>query len=172
MTVDVAASKAIDANSNPNTVATQSVQIVDTKAPTVVITEDESGVGNIAGADIVYTFTFSEAVTGFDATDVTVVNGTKGTFTAVSSTVYTLAVTPTAGYEGNVTVDVAAGKADDANINPNTVAKQSVQVVDTKVPTLEISDDEAEIGNIAGADIVYTFTFSEAVNYIITREVL
>jgi large repetitive protein len=163
VTVDVAASVAVDAAGNDNTAATQSVQAVDTKAPTVVITDDEDGTGNIAGGDITYTFTFSEAVTGFTADDVTVGNGAKGAFTAVSSTEYTLVITPTAGFEGNVTVDVAASVATDAAGNPNTAATQSVQAVDTKAPTVVITDDEPSTGNIAGGDITYTFTFSEAV---------
>jgi hypothetical protein len=143
--------------------------VVDTKAPTVVITDDESGVANIAGADVVYTFTFSEPVTGFTIDDITVANATgsatptKGTFTAVSSTVYTLAVTPTAGYEGNMTVNVASSAASDLNSNPSVAATQSTQVVDTKAPTVSIADDESGVANIAGADIVYTFTFSEPV---------
>src|SRR5258707_858843 len=91
LTVDVAANVAADLAANGNTVAVQSVQAVDTKAPTVAITDDEpAATANIAGGNVLYTFTFSEAVTGFDATDIVVGGGTKGTFTAVSSTVYTL----------------------------------------------------------------------------------
>ena len=87
MTVDVGGGAAQDAAGNDNNAATQSVQAVDTLAPTVVITDDESGTANIASGDITYTFTFSETVTGFTSDDVTVANGTKGTFTPVSGTV-------------------------------------------------------------------------------------
>src|SRR5207342_1856269 len=52
-------------------------------APTVTISDDEPGTASIAGGSILYTFQFSETVTAFDAADITVVNGTKGTFTAV-----------------------------------------------------------------------------------------
>jgi Ca2+-binding RTX toxin-like protein len=108
---------------------------IDTVNPTVMITDDEpAATANIAGGSITYTFTFSEAVTGFTADDVVVVNGTKGTFTPVSSTVYTLVVTPTASFEGNLTVDVAANVAADLAANGNTVATQSVQAVDTLAP--------------------------------------
>ena len=55
---------------------------VDTLAPTVVISDDEPGTANIAGGDITYTFQFSETVTGFDTSDVTVANGTDGAFFA------------------------------------------------------------------------------------------
>ncbi|MCK9453460.1 MAG: Ig-like domain-containing protein, partial [Bacteroidales bacterium] len=137
--------------------------VADTTAPGVTINDDEAGTGNIAGGDITYTFTFDEPVTGFAIGDITVANGTKGTFTAVSSTVYTLVVTPTAGFEGNVTVDVAAGVAVDAANNGNTAATGSVQAVDMKAPGVTITDDEAGTGNIAGGDITYTFTFDEPV---------
>ena len=66
------------------------------RAPTVTITDDEGGTANIAGGDVVYTFQFSETVTGFDAGDVVVVGGTKGIFTAVDGDTYTLVVTPNA----------------------------------------------------------------------------
>ncbi|WP_338430540.1 Ig-like domain-containing protein [Synechococcus elongatus IITB3] len=124
---------------------------IDNILPTVTIVDDEPGTGNIAGGDIVYTFTFSEAVTGFTANDITVTNGTKGTFTAVSGTQYTLVVTPTAGFEGNVTVDIAAGVAIDAAGNPNTAATQSVQPVDTKAPVPTITVDAVTADNVINA---------------------
>ncbi|MBK5215622.1 MAG: peptidoglycan-binding protein [Candidatus Pacebacteria bacterium] len=122
-----------DVAGNPDATAT-AIPILDGVAPTVVITDDETGTGNIAGTTILYTFTFSEDVTGFLTTDVVVANGAKGTFTATSATVYTLVVTPTAGFTGNVTVDVAAGVATDGT-NGNTIATQSVQAVDMLAPT-------------------------------------
>ena len=63
-----------------------------------------------ATAAVAYTVTFSEPVTGFATGDVTVVGGAKGTFTAVSGTVYTLVVTPNANSTANVTVDVTGGR--------------------------------------------------------------
>jgi len=131
--------------------------------PTVTITDDEAGTGNIAGGSITYTFTFSKAVTGFDAEDVIVTNGEKGTFTAVSANVYTLVVTPTAGFEGNVMVNVAKDVATDAAGNNNTAATESVQAVDMKAPTVAITDDQDGTGYIVGGPITYTFTFSEDV---------
>jgi len=121
----------------------------------VVITDDEAGLGNVAGGGITYTFTFSEAVMGFTAADVVVVNGAKGVFSAVSGSVYTLVVTPAAGFEGNVTVDVAAGGATDAAGNPNPAATQSVQAVDMLAPSVVITDDEAGLGNVAGGGIIH-----------------
>ena len=98
-----------------------------------------------------YTFQFGETVTGFDAADITVVNGTKGTFTAVDGDTYTLVVTPTAGFQGNLAVGVAAGVAFDAAINPNTAAVQSVQAVDTLAPVASITLDAITADNIVNA---------------------
>lgn len=69
MTVDVAASSATDAAGNNNTIATQNIQIVDTLAPTVAITDNTAGTAN---SDVTYTFTFNEAVTVFTVADVDV----------------------------------------------------------------------------------------------------
>lgn len=131
----------VDQAGNASLAATGTLSTTHDKVlPTVTITDDEAGVANIAGGNVIYTFTFSEDVTGFDASDVTVTNGSKGLFTAVSPTVYTLAVTPTAQFEGNMTVSVAAGVAIDAAANPNLASAQSTQAVDTIAPTILISE--------------------------------
>ena len=167
LTVDVAAGVATDLAGNPNTAAAQSTQPVDTLAPSVTITDDEAGTANIAGGTITYTFTFSQPVNGFAVDDVVVVGGTKAATFASGvdgSSVYTLVITPNAGFEGNLTVDVAAGVATDLAGNPNTAAPQSVQAVDTLAPSVAITDDEPGTANIAGGTITYTFTFSQSVN--------
>ena len=120
-------------------------------ALTVTITDDEAGTATIASGSILYTFQFSEMVTGFDAADITVVNGTKGTFTAVDGDTYTLAVTPTAGFQGILAVGVAAGVAFDAAVTPNTAAALSVQVVDTLAPVASISLDAITADNVVNA---------------------
>ena len=101
---------------------------------TITITDDEAGIANIASGNILYTFHFSEIVTGFDAADITVVHGNKGTFTAVDGDTYTLVVTPMADFRGILTVGVAAGVAFDKAATPNTAADLSVQAVDTLAP--------------------------------------
>lgn len=156
-----------DLESNAGSSATITYDI-DTLAPAITISDDESAAtANIAGGTITYTFTFSEAVSGFSVADIVVSGGTKaGSFASGvdGDSVYTLVVTPIAGFEGNVTVDVSAAKAVDVSGNANTAALQSVQAVDMKAPTLAITDDEsATTANIAGGSITYTFTFSENV---------
>ncbi|MFT6504952.1 MAG: hypothetical protein ACJAWU_000767 [Oleispira sp.] len=152
VTIDVAANSAIDVASNGNTAATQASSAFDNAAPTVAI----SGVPANSNAAFTATFTFSEAVTGFDATDITLGNATKGTFTATSSTVYTLVVTPTGAA---VTIDVAANSAIDVASNGNTAATQASSAFDNAAPTVAISGVPAN----SNAAFTATFTFSEAV---------
>lgn len=126
----------------------------DALAPTLAITDN---IGGTAGGDITYTFTFSEGVTGFTADDVAVSNGAKGAFVQVNASTYTLIVTPTAGFNGNVTVDVAGAVAQDATGNASTAAAQSVQTVDgNEAPTVAnaIADQTFVVG---GAANTYTF---------------
>src|SRR5207302_1842855 len=93
----------------------------DTKAPSVAITDDEPGTANIAGGDVVYTFQFSETVTGFTAADVVVVGGTKRSEERRGGEECRAGGTPAAGVEGDLEVDVAVGwaGAQDANANPD-----------------------------------------------------
>jgi hypothetical protein len=91
----------------------------DTTRPTVAIT---SAAATITAAAFTATFTFSEDVSGFELGDITVANGTAGTFGTTSASVYTAVITPTA--TGTVTVDVAEGVAQDTAGNTNTAATQ------------------------------------------------
>ncbi len=137
-----------------------SAPVVDTTRPTVVITDNTAGT---ATGDVTYTFTFSEAVTGFTASDVTLVGGTAGAFTVVSSTVYTLVVSPAANSTANITVDVAANVASDSAATPNgnTAATQSIQAVDTTAPVLS----EASSTSVTSTGATLNFTSDEAGTY-------
>ncbi len=100
VTVNVGAGVAQDSAGNPNQAAAQFSIVSDRMTPSVVISSTLSSPTN-AGT-IPVTITFSEVVTGFELSDITVGNGTKGTLTG-SGTTYTVNVTP-AG-DGTVTVD-------------------------------------------------------------------
>ena len=157
VTVAVDSAVATDAAGNLNLAATTSVQAVDTKQPSVVITNDQSGT---ASGDILYTFTFSETVTGFSAEDVTVAHGTKGQFSGTGTT-YTLVVSPESGFEGDLSVSVAEAVAVDGVDNSNLASSVHAQAVDTQKPVITVSNDQGE--EAATGDILYTFTLSEAV---------
>ncbi len=76
----------------------------------------------------------------------------------MSSTIYTVLVTPTA--DGAVTVDMAGSAAIDAASNNSIVATQLSRTHDTTAPTVAITDDEAGTANIAGGDNELLFIYS------------
>jgi hypothetical protein len=108
---------AASANSNTNTFT------VDTVRPGVAIssTAVASG-GTTTTSPVPFTVTFSESVTGFLASDVTVGNGMVSGFSG-SGTTYTFNVTPTTAGVAT-TVNIAANAAQDAAGNSNTAASQ------------------------------------------------
>ena len=174
ITVDVAADVAEDGANNGNTIATQLVQEVDTRTggggggggdpdiipPTVSITSNRDGQTlTVSDRNATFTFTFSENVTGFTADDIDITGGTKGTFTPVSGTIYTLVVLSDEDSTTPITVDVAAEVAQDGASNGNTIAVQLIQQVDTIYPTVSITSDRQ--GQTADGDVTFTFTFDE-----------
>jgi len=101
----------------------------DTTAPTVTITDNVSGTAN---GDVTFTFTFSEVVTGFEASDVTVTNGTPGTFSMGSDGMSaTLVVTPTANTTGTIEVSIATSSFADTSGNNNSVSANASQAFNT-----------------------------------------
>jgi len=126
---------------------------VDATGPSVVVTHTAAARTN-STAPVTFTFTFSEAVTGFTAADVVVANGTAGTFTPSSTTVYTLVLTPTA--DGLVSATVPASVAFDADGLGNFAGSKSF-ILDRVAPTVTI----APAGAVISTDGVFIFTFSE-----------
>ena len=172
ITVDVAANSAIDAAKNGNVAAAQNVQLANTHNPAVVITDDYPGTVH-SNDQVVYTFTFNQPVTGFESSDIVVVNGTKGAFVALSQTAYTLVVTAPAGsVSGNISVNVAANVASSiATSAGNLAAAESLQPLNTTNPAVTITD--SSVGTLfAGQTITYTFTFAEAVTGFTTGDVV
>ena len=93
--------------------------VLDNTAPSVTI----SGVPSASDAPFTATFTFSEAVTGFAAGDITLTNASASSFTSTSTMVFTALITP--AVSGTVTVDVPANAAQDAAGNGNTAAARA-----------------------------------------------
>ena len=131
----------------------------NTIRPTITITDNNPNTVNSADGTVTFTFTFTEAVTGFSSINVSVGNGTKGTFSAVSSTVYTLVVTPPASSSGTITVDVSTTGVTDAAGNQATAPAQYTQAFDTLAPTLAITSSPAAL--TAGQSAIITFSFSQ-----------
>ena len=104
--------------------------VVDTTAPGVSLT---SAAPNPTNGTISVTATFSEPVYGFAVGDITVTNGTAGSFTGIDGdTVFTYIVTPNA--DGLVTTTVPAASAADLATNPNSVSNTISRTYDTTAP--------------------------------------
>ena len=151
-TVTVAADAAVDAAGNGNAAASASFP-VDTRAPTATVA---SAAAQPIRDRFAVAIAFSEPVTGLDADDIAVMNGSASAV-AGSGATYTLAVTPAAGFEGAVTVTVAARAAVDAAGNPSAAAGATFQV-DTKAPALAAAHPAV----VDGAAL--TLTFDEALD--------
>ncbi|MGN8345361.1 Ig-like domain-containing protein [Pseudomonas sp. SMV71] len=137
--------------------------VVDTLRPTATIVVADTVLS--VGETSLVTITFSEAVTGFDNSDLTVANGT---LSAVSSSdggfTWTATFTPALGVvdTSNVIVLNNTGISDAAgNTGTGTTNSNNYQI-DTNVPTatIVVSDSSLRIGETS----LVTITFNEAVN--------
>jgi hypothetical protein len=84
------------------------------------------------------TITFDEVVTGFVLDEITAVNATVGSFAGVGD-VYTATITPDGA--GDITIDIAAGVAEDAATNTNTAAVQAVVAFNNDADNDGIADN-------------------------------
>ena len=104
----------------------------DATAPTVVIGGVPSAINSTSNLDV--TFTWSESVTGFDASDVTVTGGTASAFSG-SGDSYTLTVTPSGNV--NVVVSVGANTGTDGGGNTGPAAAEVATATwDATAPTV------------------------------------
>ncbi len=125
-----------------------------TTGPTTTIASTAGA--NTKTSPIPVTIKFSNSVTGFDASKITVTNCTLGTVSGTGSS-YSVNVTPSG--QGVVTVDVAAGVATDIAGNSNAAGTFSI-TYDNVAPTVTITSPSATTTN---AVIPVTITFTEAV---------
>ncbi|MFX4370141.1 BapA/Bap/LapF family large adhesin [Acinetobacter baumannii] len=151
---------ATDVAGNVSTPVTGTVT-VDATAPTLAITTDDLALA--AGEDANITFTFSEAVAGFDVSDITVVGGTLTGLTTTDNITWTAVFTPD-GTGTAPSIAVADGSYTDlaGNLGTGDVLDGTDGfVVDIIPPTLAITTDDLALAVGETANI--TFTFSEAV---------
>jgi hypothetical protein len=95
---------------------------VDGIAPTVSINGAPDSINDLTSFQV--EIEFSEEVSQFVASDVTVGNGRVSNFTTSDNIIYTTEITPDGS--GDVTIDVYAGVAEDLFGNPNSAATQVV----------------------------------------------
>ena len=166
VTIGIAANVATDGANNQNTAATAQTVTVDVDRPTATIGVPSGVQTGVFDA----TVTFSETVSGFVGSDVSL-TGSAASITAwrsnSDSTVYTATITPTTS--GTVTIAVAANVATDAARNGNTVATAqsvTVTIVDTTQPSVSISveTDPVTDWHVTNGPYNMTITFTEVVS--------
>jgi hypothetical protein len=155
VTINIDSGVAQDNAGNYNTAAAQYDIVYDISIPSVTITSAETGSTNLSTFTV--TIDFSEDMTGFDESDIAITNSTKGNFTAVSASLYTIDISPSS--DGSVTVDVAADAAQDLAGNNNTAADQFSINYDGTLP--EITAAETMDSNGDGQIDYYKLTFTE-----------
>ena len=152
-----------DASGNPPAGASNSANYtVDTLRPSVSIVLTDPTLK--AGETSLVTFTFNEAVTGFDNTDMVYID--NGTMTAVSSgdggTTWTATFTPTADItDASNILSLGVGDWVDARGNAPSAGYSSANyTIDTLRPTVGIvlADTALRVGETS----LVTFTFSSA----------
>jgi cyclophilin family peptidyl-prolyl cis-trans isomerase len=158
VTVNIAANVAVDTDNKGNSAATPFTIRFDTTAPVPTITSSATSPTRLTPIPI--TVTFSEDVTGFTAADITVSNGSLGSFAATDDPkIYTASITPTAA--GVVTVNIAAGVATDAAANNSAAATPFSITFDNTSPTVNITSSALSPTGVSPIPI--TVTFSENV---------
>ncbi|MDV6342457.1 Ig-like domain-containing protein [Nitrosomonas sp. Is24] len=149
-------------NSNSGSVNSNNY-IIDTKLPTATIAVADTALK--AGETSLVTITFSEAVSGFTNSDLTIANGTLSTVSSADGGVtWTASLTPSTGIEdasnvitlADASVTDAAGNGNSGSVNSNNYA------IDTKLPTatIVVADTALKVGETS----LVTITFSEAVS--------
>ncbi|MBO6662228.1 Calx-beta domain-containing protein [Roseivirga sp.] len=143
-----------------NNVPSSAGVIVDGVKPTPTIT---SSAGTLTNAAFTATFTYDEAVTGFELGDITVTNGTASNFTNVTvGTVWSATITPTA--DGATTVTLGANIAEDVAGNSSKSGNTVSTTFDGTAPTVtSITRAEADQIPTGTTSRDYTVVFSEDV---------
>lgn len=135
-----------------------SLDAPDLTGPTLTVTPN-AGVTN--ARTVLFTFQFSEPVTGFSKGDIQVKNATSGEFTAVDADTYTLLVTPNSS--SPLTVDVPENAVTDPSGNFNNPVHVSM-IQDRLSPSVDFSiKSEVEYQSTNSDRIPLILTFNEPV---------
>ena len=155
--LSVAADVATDAANNINTAAIPQTVSVDMTPPDVRI----SAPGGVQNGAFNVTIMFSESVSDFEQSDMSVSGTATASITAwqgIFDTVFTATLTPTTS--GTVILGIAEGVATDAASNNNTAATPQTVSIDMTPPGVSISvPTDAQSGAFEA-----TITFAEVVS--------
>ena len=162
---DVAGSYTVtfDVNDTAGNAAIQGVRtvaVVDTGAPGISINNQPGSVNSLNTFNV--TFQFTEVVTGFISTDITIVNAGISNFINVGGVgdTYTADITPTGA--GDVSIGVAATVAQDLSANLNTAAVTRVVTFDNTPPDVVVtSSPDVNLSNQSAYTVSGTCTVGD-----------
>ena len=159
--VSVPAGRITDAAGNPNATGAAASQSYDTQPPAAPTITDNAPLSHAPGP-VTFTFTFGEppAAGTFTIDDVAVSGGTKGAFSQLDATHYSLVVNP-AGVTGTIEVAVSGSSFTDVVGHPGTGSSNASQPFNTQIPSIVgiVDDRPAPLTNLP---TTFTFTLSEA----------
>jgi hypothetical protein len=168
VTASIPANAAKDAANN-NSMASTSTDnsvIYDANAPTVTLNKASGQADPANTTPIMFTATFSEAVTGFDQADVMItgIAGTPSVSITGTGPIYTVSVSGMVNGE-TVTASIPANSVKDAADNDSVASTSSDNSViyDTSAPTVTINKANSQADPANTTPILFTATFSEAV---------
>ncbi|GEM_PF-888596 len=154
VTADIAAGVAHDAAGNPNTVCLQFSRVFDSASPDVAMSSTIPDPTNQPGIPV--TVTFTEDVSGFDASDIVPGNGTVDNFQTVDAAHYTFDLIP--ADQGVVTADIAAEVAHDLVGNLNTACAQFIRTYDSISPNVTMTSSAPDPTNLSIIPVTVQFT--------------
>jgi FKBP-type peptidyl-prolyl cis-trans isomerase len=131
------------------------VNVTAPPGPSTSITSTAGSTTNLSSIPV--TVTFSQSVTGFTQSAVTVTNGTISNF-AGSGSSYTFDIAPTA--DGVMTVKVPADVATNSSSKENTASNTLSITVDRTPPTVSVSSTAATPTNVDAIPVTITFSKS------------
>jgi hypothetical protein len=172
----IPAGAAHDALGNPNTPSASSDDTVtyDITAPTVTINQASGQMDPTNDSPIEFSAVFSEPVSNFTSTDVTVTGSAEATTVMVSGgpTTYDIRVSGMV-LQGTVIVSIAAGAAFDAAGNGSMASTSTDNTVtyDTIAPTVTINQASTQADPTSTSPINFTVIFSETVSDFATGDV-
>ncbi|HEX9928326.1 MAG TPA: FG-GAP-like repeat-containing protein [Pyrinomonadaceae bacterium] len=157
-------------NSNYASTSTDNTVTLDTTSPTVTINQSAGQTDPTRSLPINFTVVFSEPVTGFTNTDISLAGSTANVSSAFitvtgNGTTYNVAISGFSSNGGFVRATIAAGAAADAAGNAN-LASTSVDntiVVDNTSPTAIINQAANQTDPTNALPVNFTVVFSEPV---------
>jgi len=153
VTINVNADVAQDSAGNSNLAASEFSIDYDITSPTVSISSAESVLTNESSFSVMTTF--SEIVSGFGVSDLSLTNAFAANLLTADSTVYTFDITPLT--DGELTIDLLESMLTDSAGNDNVAASQFTITYDSIFPSTTITSTENSPSNADNFPLTVSF---------------